>query len=76
MTGTGFTSGDIEQVIHDYVDYLKPGETYQSSVLIGHILDVDGVTDVQLNLNTNIVPVIDWMHIYWIRLNSVAVTIL
>ena len=70
----GVNLNQIEQVIRDYFAELAPAETYQASVLVARIIALPNVTDVTLTPSTNIVPTVDWMHTYWLRLGTLSVS--
>lgn len=73
ITGNGYITNNIQAVIYEYLGNLAPGETYQSAVLASRILQVTGVTDVQLTPATNQTPTVDWMHVYWFRPAAISV---
>ena len=70
----GVNLNQIEQVIRDYFAELAPAESYQASVLVARIIALPNVTDVTLTPSTNIVPTVDWMHTYWLRLGTLSVS--
>lgn len=70
----GVNLNQIEQVIRDYFAELAPAETYQASVLVARIIALPNVTDVTLTPSSNIVPTVDWMHTYWLRLGTLSVS--
>lgn len=73
ITGSGYVTNHIEAVIYEYLGSLAPGQTYQPAVLASRILQIAGVTDVQLNPANNLSPTVDWMHVYWLRPAAISV---
>ena len=74
VAGVGVNLNQVEQVIRDYFAELAPAESYQASVLVARIIALPNVTDVTLTPSTNIVPTVDWMHTYWLRLGTLSVS--
>ncbi len=74
VAGVGVNLNHVEQVIRDYFAELAPAETYQASVLVARIIALPNVTDVTLTPSSNIVPTVDWMHTYWLRLGTLSVS--
>ena len=74
VSGVGVSLAAIEQVIRDYFAELAPAETYQAAVLSARILQQANVTDVVLTPSSNIIPTVDWMHVYWLRLGTLNVS--
>ncbi|MCY6411997.1 baseplate J/gp47 family protein [Acinetobacter sp. VNH17] len=74
VAGVGVNLNQVEQVIRDYFAELAPAESYQASVLVARIIALPNVTDVTLTPSSNIVPTVDWMHTYWLRLGTLSVS--
>ena len=74
VSGANADLVQVEQVIKDYFAELAPAESYQASVLVARIIALPNVTDVTLTPSTNIVPTVDWMHTYWLRLGTLSVS--
>lgn len=74
ISGIGVDLGMVRQVIRDYFAEFEPADTYQAAVLTARIVAITNVTDVQLSPATNIVPQVNWMHTYWLRLGTLTVS--
>lgn len=74
VTGTAAKT-DVEAVIKNHMDYLKPSDTYVYATLLSLIRQLNGVTDVELTPSTNIVPQNDWQKVEWLRLGTMAVVV-
>jgi phage gp29-like protein len=74
VSGIGVDLSIVSQVIRDYFAELAPSEAYQAAVLTARIVAIANVTDVQLSPTTNIVPEVNWMHTYWLRLGTLTVS--
>lgn len=75
ITGTANRQA-IEKVIEVYMNSLAPAAVYQPNVLVGRLLQVDGVSDVQLNTLENIAPTNNWQVTGWLRLGLLEVRLL
>lgn len=64
---------DVEQVVQDYMNYLKPAESYIASTLVSRIKDISGITDVQVTPNLNHTPTLNNLMTGWLRLNALSV---
>lgn len=74
VSGVGVDLNTVRQVIRDYFAELAPAEAYQANVLSSRIIAVINVTDVQLSPSSNIVPIVNWMYTYWLRLGTLTVS--
>ena len=74
VSGANADLVQVEQVIKDYFAELAPATAYQAAILTGRIVALPNVTDVTLTPSTNIVPTVDWMHTYWLRLGTLSVS--
>ena len=74
VSGANADLVQVEQVIKDYFAELAPATAYQAAILTGRIVALPNVTDVQLTPSSNIVPTVDWMHTYWLRLGTLSVS--
>lgn len=74
VTGTA-AKADVEAVIKNYMDYLKPSENYIYTSLLTLIRQLDGVNDIELTPSANIVPQNDWQKVEWLRLGTLAVAV-
>ncbi len=72
FSGTANKS-DIEQVVQDYMNYLKPAESYIASTLVSKIKDISDVTDVQITPNVSHTPTMNNLVTGWLRLNALSV---
>lgn len=75
LTGTGINIEDARNIIRDYFAELAPAASYVEAVLSSRLLTLAGVSDVVLSPNTNIVPIVNWMHTHWLRLGSLSVQV-
>lgn len=75
LTGAGINTGEATAIIRDYVTALIPAEPYRESVLTALLKDLDGVIDVQLDPNQNIVPDVSMLGVGWIRAGSITVNL-
>ena len=73
VTGAGVDLEEVRSIIREYFAELGPAQTYQESVLNARIMNVLGVSDVVLTPSSNVVPVVNWMHTYWLRLGNLDV---
>lgn len=64
----------VEQVIRDYFADLEPADIFQASILIGRIISLPNVTDVNLTPASNITPTVDWAYTHWLRLGTLSVS--
>lgn len=74
VKGTGVNYTDVESTIRNYIAELAPVEEYQANVLVSRIMALANVEDVTLTPNANIQPEVNWMHTYWLRVGTVAVS--
>ena len=74
VKGTGVNYTDVETTIRTYIAELAPVEEYQANVLVSRIMALANVEDVTLSPNANIQPIVNWMHTYWLRAGTVAVS--
>jgi len=74
VKGTGVNYTDVESTIRSYMAELAPVEEYQANVLVSRIMALANVEDVTLTPNANIQPIVNWMHTYWLRAGTVAVS--
>lgn len=74
VKGTGVNYTDVESTIRNYMAELAPVEEYQANVLVSRIMALANVEDVTLTPNANIQPIVNWMHTYWLRAGTVAVS--
>lgn len=74
VTGTA-AKADVEAVIKNYMDYLKPSENYIYTSLLTLIRQLDGANDIELTPAANIVPQNDWQKVEWLRLGTLAVAV-
>lgn len=64
----------VRKVIRDYFAEIAPVEPYQAAILIGRIVAVASVTDVELSPSSNIVPTVDAFSTQWLRLGTLTVS--
>lgn len=64
----------VEQVVRDYFADLEPADIFQASILIGRIISLPNVTDVNLTPASNITPTVDWAYTHWLRLGTLSVS--
>lgn len=74
ITGVGISTGEIYNIIENYLTALAPAESYRKSVLSALILGVTGVTDVVLSPNNNVDPTISMEQVGWIRAGTIKVS--
>lgn len=74
VKGTSVNYTDVETTIRTYIAELAPVEEYQANVLVSRIMALANVEDVTLTPNANIQPEVNWMHTYWLRAGTVAVS--
>jgi uncharacterized phage protein gp47/JayE len=74
VTGIGVNLNLVEQVIRDYFAELEPADIFQASILIGRIISLPNVTDVNLTPASNITPTVDWAYTHWLRLGTLSVS--
>lgn len=66
---------DAREVLAEYFDALGPGDSAVSVKLASLILDVSGVSDVQLSVPAANVPAtVDATKIQWLRLGTITIT--
>lgn len=73
VTGAGVDLEEVRSIIREYFAELGSAQTYQESVLNARIMNVLGVSDVVLTPSSNVIPVVNWMHTYWLRLGNLDV---
>lgn len=73
ITGTAANGADIKQTIIDYFNQLEPAQPFQVATLISRIIALDGVNDVVISPNTNVVAEVNWMHVQWLRAGNIVV---
>ena len=74
VKGTGVNYTDVETTIRSYIAELAPVEEYQANVLVSRIMALANVEDVTLTPNSNVQPIVNWMHTYWLRAGTVTVS--
>lgn len=74
VKGMGVNFTDVETTIRNYIAELAPVEEYQANVLVSRIMALANVEDVTLTPSINIQPIVNWMHTYWLRAGTVAVS--
>lgn len=73
ITGSSVDLEEVRTVIRDYFAELGPAQSYQESILNARIMNVLNVADIVLTPAANVVPVVNWMHTYWLRLGTLTV---
>jgi uncharacterized phage protein gp47/JayE len=74
VKGMGVNFTDVETTIRSYIAELAPVEEYQANVLVSRIMALANVEDVVLTPNSNVQPIVNWMHTYWLRAGTVSVS--
>lgn len=74
VKGDGVNYTDVETTIRSYMAELAPVEEYQANVLVSRIMALANVEDVTLLPNSNVQPIVNWMHTYWLRAGTVSVS--
>ncbi len=64
----------VRKVIRDYFAEIDPVEPYQPAILTARIVAVAGVTDLQLEPSSNIIPTVDPFNTNWLRLGVLTVS--
>ena len=64
----------MRKVIRDYFAEIDPVEPYQPAILTARIVAVAGVTDLQLEPSSNIIPTVDPFNTNWLRLGVLTVS--
>jgi uncharacterized phage protein gp47/JayE len=74
VKGMGVNFTDVETTIRNYIAELAPVEEYQANVLVSRIMALANVEDVVLTPNSNVQPIVNWIHTYWLRAGTVSVS--
>ncbi len=75
LTGTGIDLAAASLVISNYLNSLAPADPYIVLDLGVLLRAQTGVTDVALTPSTNIIAVVNWMHLDWFRAGTVSVSV-
>lgn len=73
VSGGGVDLTEVEKTIRGYFTELEPAQTFQPAVIVSRIMALTNVTDVSLSIESNVVPIVNWMRTEWIRAGSITV---
>lgn len=74
VSGRNVNLTAVENTIAEYIASLAPAEPYQEAVLNARIMALSNVNDVTLTPDSNVMPLLNWMHTGWLCAGTITVS--